>query len=256
MIEQFTKQSQIENGYISAKKKVINGKHKTHWHEFFEIEYMISGEGTYSIDGKDYKITEDMLFFMTPVNFHSVDSQNVQVYNVMFSESICDSYFLARLLSCEYNAIKLDTDSAKIIKALMEELVSVADDKHHASYLISCILAKLGNLYKERTERLAPVSEATLYVIRNFRSAPSLEETAAHVGFAPSYFSEIFKKQTGENYKSFLDNIRFDYAKRLLLFTDMTILEICGESGFNDYANFVRRFKKRFGVSPSRLRKG
>ena len=138
----------------------------------------------------------------------------------------------------------------------MSELVEMQRDKQHATHLLSCIIAKLGHCVTDKTQSLSPMLQAKLYVLKNFRSAPTLEEVAAYVGFAPSYFCEMFRQQTGENYKHFLDSIRFDYAKKLLLFSDMTVLEVSGESGFPCYANFVRRFTKRFGMSPSAFRKG
>ena len=256
MIDQITKQAKLENGYISAQRKVIHGQYRNHWHEFFEIEYMIDGKGSYSIDGKEYEITPGTLFFMSPVNFHTVHAEHVQVYNIMFSESICDPLFLATLLSCECNVFHFEGRDVAIIEALMSELAAMHRDKQHATHLLSCIVAKLGHCVTDKTQSLSPMLQAKLYILKNFRSSPTLDEVAAYVGFAPSYFCEMFKQKTGENYKHFLDSVRFDYAKKLLLFSDMTVLEVSGESGFPCYANFVRRFTKRFGISPSAFRKG
>ncbi len=78
---------------------------------------------------------------------------------------------------------------------------------------------------------------------------------AEHVNLTPAYFSNFFKKNKGESFKSYLSRLRMEYAKKLVQFSDMTMLEICGESGFNDYANFERRFKKIYGESPTAMRK-
>ena len=250
IVEQLTKQSHIINGFLSTKRKTIHGSYKSHWHEFFEIEYIVSGKGSYYIDGHRHEIAPGTLFFMSPVNFHRVEADHALVYNIMFSEGVCDPYFLSRALACNRTVLRADPTTAHYLEALMEELTCAEEDKHLASYLLSCIMAKFGSFPSDRLVGVSPISDAALFVLKNFRSNPSLEEAAARAGFSTSYFSELFRKQTGSNYKRFLDNVKFDYAKKLLLFTDMTALEVCVESGFNDYANFSRRFKRRFGASP------
>ena len=67
--------------------------------------------------------------------------------------------------------------------------------------------------------------------------------------------SSIFLKDCGVNFKDYLSSIRFDYAKKMLEFSDMTVTDICFESGINDYANFERSFKAKFGISPREYRK-
>ena len=70
-----------------------------------------------------------------------------------------------------------------------------------------------------------------------------------------SHFSRKFLEETGKNFKEYLNNIRYDYARKLLVYSDMTVLQICSECGFDDYPNFVRRFKMKTGSSPTEYRK-
>lgn len=255
MIQQFTKQSNIENGFVAASQKTLHGSYVDHWHEFFEIEYFLSGNGSYCIDGHCYAIQPGTLFFMSPVNFHKVQAEHAQVFNLMFSESICAPYYLTQALSQNICMLQAAGSDAVYLEALMRELVRVQNDKNLASHLLSCILAKIGSYIGKEQNKTAPMSEAVLFVLKNFRLNPSLAETAKAIGFAPSYFSEKFKEETGVNYKQFLCNLQFDYAKKLLLCTDMTVLAICVECGFGDYANFVRQFKRHFSVTPTEFRK-
>lgn len=53
-------ESYINN--IGASKKRINGDYSIHWHDFYEIEFILDGSGTYIIDGIDYPIKKGMLF--------------------------------------------------------------------------------------------------------------------------------------------------------------------------------------------------
>ena len=84
-MNRYSKTKFIENGYLKASKKPENNFVDTHFHDFFELEYIISGSGTYTVDGKDYPIEAGSLFFLTPLNYHCVDIKDAELYNVMFS---------------------------------------------------------------------------------------------------------------------------------------------------------------------------
>ena len=143
-MERFGKSQNIGEGAIAASIKPLTRFHATHWHEFYEIEYVLSGEGDYCIDGKHYPMGAGMLFFMTPLNFHSVDTKDCRVVNVMFSERLCDGVLLARWLAtvgCQ--AVALQGESRQLLEALLCELAQSGSDERYASGLMNAILGKL-----------------------------------------------------------------------------------------------------------------
>ena len=56
-------------------------------------------------------------------------------------------------------------------------------------------------------------------------------------------------------FKEALDELRFSYAQKLLVFTELSVKEIQFRSGFYDYANFARRFRQKYGITPTQYRK-
>lgn len=70
-----------------------------------------------------------------------------------------------------------------------------------------------------------------------------------------AYLGQMFKKQYGESFKDYLNNIRVDKAKELLLNSDMKVNEIASEVGYNDVDYFINRFIARIGCTPARFRK-
>ena len=78
----------------------------------------------------------------------------------------------------------------------------------------------------------------------------SLTSAAAHVGLSPTYFSTLFKKETGRNFSDFLSEVRIEKAKELLSRTCMPINEVAYEVGFSDYRYFGQIFKKYTGMTP------
>ena len=89
----------------------------------------------------------------------------------------------------------------------------------------------------------------------HFRSNISAEAVAKTVHLSPNYFSEYFKKQTGEKFSLFVLRLRIDFAANLLKISDLSVKEVAFESGFNSAAYFSNTFKDFYGMSPDRYRK-
>jgi AraC-like DNA-binding protein len=83
----------------------------------------------------------------------------------------------------------------------------------------------------------------------------SSAEAAACLGMSPSRFSRFFHRATGNNYTDFINRIRVNRACQLLMSTDRQVTHICYEVGFNNVANFNRRFLEIKGVTPSVYRR-
>lgn len=260
MIERFTKSQNISADGISVERKLICGEFKTHWHDFVEIEFILSGNGQYIIDGEKYDIEKNMLFFMTPINFHRVIiNDTAEIVNIMFSENICNNNTLFTLASgISENAVHFSEPDAMFVKCLLNELetaVGQKDKVYYSSILDTLLLKTVKRTRNKSIPTLTYVQSAMLYVLNNFRSEVKLSDIADYVGLSPAYLSSVFSKESGVNFKEYLNSIRFEYAKKMLTYSDMSVSEVCYESGFDDYANFIRSFKARFGISPGKFKK-
>jgi ligand-binding sensor protein/AraC-like DNA-binding protein len=102
-------------------------------------------------------------------------------------------------------------------------------------------------LYKDNII-LKPALE---YIQENFHMAISLDDMAAKCNISTSYFSKLFKKAKGDNFANYINKIRIEKAKEYLETTDMPILNIGFELGFEDCGYFIKVFKKFEGMTPS-----
>ena len=73
-------------------------------------------------------------------------------------------------------------------------------------------------------------------------------------GFSSSYFSTLFRKETGKNFLEYLMDVRIEEAKTLLRESRMTIEAVAKAVGVNDYKRFSKTFKKTTGSSPKEYR--
>jgi AraC-like DNA-binding protein len=83
----------------------------------------------------------------------------------------------------------------------------------------------------------------------------SAAELAAELGMSESRFSRFFRRATGNNFTDFVNRVRISRACQLLMDTDQQITHICYEVGFNNVANFNRRFLQSKGMTPSEFRR-
>lgn len=92
------------------------------------------------------------------------------------------------------------------------------------------------------------------HVFTHYAKPITLGDVAALVGMSENYFSSFFRKTTGNRFVEFLNRVRISRACTLLAETDRQITHICYDVGFNNVANFNRRFHELKGVTPSEYR--
>ena len=85
--------------------------------------------------------------------------------------------------------------------------------------------------------------------------ALSMSEFAAELGMSESRFSRFFRRATGNNFIDFVNRVRISRACLLLMETNRYITHICYDVGFNNVANFNRRFLEIKGMTPSEFRR-
>lgn len=98
------------------------------------------------------------------------------------------------------------------------------------------------------------IKKAMIYISKNFQLNITLDEVADYVHLHPSYFSTLFKQSIGSSFKEYVNMVRIEESKRLLLNTDYSIINIALAVGFEDQSYFTKVFKKYTGVTPKQYR--
>ncbi len=227
-----------------------------HVHDFFEIEYVFSGSGTYLVDGKEYEITPGKLCLVSPATAHAFLSPDAVIGTVSFSANLCDEALLSQFDFANSSIwMTLSESDQKFMDVNLRELVNNTNDRDYVVLLLNTIIARISKSFSQtncNANAFSPIKRAILYITANFKRNISREDAAAHAGLTPSYFSALLKEEVGMSFKEYLDSLRFDYAAHLLLHTDRTVQQVCLDSGFSNYENFIRRFTARYGVSPKK----
>ena len=138
-----------------------------------------------------------------------------------------------------------------------EELAGFSSMDDFADRLIELTVTlweKISNGRLDSAKKLA--EDAKQYIADHYgESKLSVDDICSHLGVGTSYFSSVFKKETGVSFVTYLTEIRMNEAQRLLDTTDEKSYIIAGMVGYEEPNYFSYVFKKHFGISPSRYRK-
>ena len=99
-----------------------------------------------------------------------------------------------------------------------------------------------------------PIKKAVQYIEENFSRPISLQHVARLVHLNPSYFSVLFKQETGLTFSDFVTRKRLALAKQLLLSTSLSIEEVARMAGYGTAKYFSELFRNRVGMTPGRYR--
>jgi YesN/AraC family two-component response regulator len=258
----FTAQEYIgETNEISVTKKEEKSDFPLHWHDFFEIEIIIGGNGTQILNGNEYKLTRGCAYLLSPTDYHSVKPEpQIELYNIMFHERFLSEEFLHTITE-EYTNNIFYFEEKDLTEVLQLCNIIETEFKKERKYksefmrnLLDCFLIIfLRNIksYVKTPNKSTHIQKALLYIQLHFKDDPSLVETAKFVNLNPNYFSQIFKKHVGTNYNDYLTSIKLSYAKKLLASRCFSVTEVCFASGFTSLSNFMKVFKQSTGISPA-----
>ena len=106
----------------------------------------------------------------------------------------------------------------------------------------------------EQVKHVDLLSKAISYISANYMHKITLEDLAAHIYLSPSYLCRIFKEEMKTNFSSYLNKVRVEKSKILLLSEQLSITEIAILVGFCDQSYFNKVFKKLTGLTPKKFR--
>lgn len=144
-------------------------------------------------------------------------------------------------------------EARRDIKLIPKTIGSVESTKEYLSGLFSFALSMRDKISNNRYGSV--ISDAKAYIAENFaKSDFSLNMISTHIGVSPSYFSSIFKQETGQSFVEYLTKVRIDKACELLKCTTLRTSEIGEQVGYNDPHYFSATFKKVTGQSPKEFK--
>ncbi|GGK42773.1 MULTISPECIES: AraC family transcriptional regulator [Flavobacteriaceae] len=250
---------------------------KLHQHKEIQISVVIAGEGTFVIGDcvgdfkqhdifvlgenlphvfkrdKAFKQKTEMVSLFFSKNSFGEDFFNLPEFS--FFKKFFDNAVLGYKVQSYKQEISLILSKIKTLSKYYQfinflevlRLISEAEKRE---------LSSLINLKKYAGNEGKRMSDIFQYTMDNFHKEVTLHDVANIANMTPNAFCRYFKQRTTKTFVNFLIDIRIGNACKLLAKNnDLSITEISYKSGFNNLANFNRKFKSIKGITPSEYRK-
>lgn len=232
-----------------------------HTHGMYELLYFVSGDATFVIEDKRYKLRRGDMVLIRPMKYHYIviDSparyerygilfderalrvdntnmvdENVEVINLLERANISDIFKKLDYYSEHLN----DKDFGDVTVLLIKELFYDLSIKKHISE-------------KDSAHINPTLTKALRYINENLFTMKSISEVAEEIFVTESYLFRLFKSELKKSPKKYINDKRLLAAQNLIQMGEMptAVYERCG---FSDYTSFYRNYKDYFGYPPSK----
>ncbi len=210
---------------------------RTHW----LLHFIVSGYGKFFINGKEYSLGAGEMFTIPPFveTYYEADSKEPWSYIWVGFECDLLPVVLEDRVACP-SALHIFRDMKKC-----EEF-----ENGRNLYLLSKIIELFALLDDRHTTAAGYVEQAKSYIELQYMLGIGVEDIARHLGINRSYFSDIFRKETGLSPAKYLMRHRMTIARSLLQNSKMSVATTAHSVGYPDVFTFSKAFKKYCGISP------
>lgn len=270
-----------KRGYLVQQFKIFRIKDylsplKFHYHSFHKIIIFISGEVTYTIEGKSYPLLPRDIIFVSAGEIHRPTATGNKLYErivIYISPEYLQKYShanedLARCFSSaaqHSSVMHLTPGKSHDLLFHLEKLERNFHAKGFASDLYSEILFIEFMILLNRAllsheiddmhfavydKKILPILK---YINDNLFDELSIDSLAEKFFISKFHMMRRFKTATGYSIHQYITSKRLLQA-RTLLHSDLSLTKICFDCGFRDYSTFSRAFKELFQQTPSEYR--
>ncbi len=256
------------NDAVVSRYYIKRYRRPSHIHQFAEIGYILDGEITVTVNGHVEVARKGDIVFVSPYTFHryySKDDNPVDLWLFMFSYSILSNIMHEGEMVIKYDRAVF-TPSEEVRRLLesrifdtKEELVYPDEvEARRIRAFLYPIIDEYLSCAKVVKESCGTGTDAVLkalnFMSEHFRENISLSSAAAAIGYSESHVSHSFSSILEASFRECLNMFRIEYAKKLILTTNMSIVTISIESGFNCERSFHRAFFKSMNFTPTKYR--
>ena len=181
------------------------------------------------------------IFFESGMNFDILKVRVIELVVMISRAAIAAGVDAAELLGLNYSYLT-ELNKVSDLDDLLQKLASVLEN----------FISKVSRV-KERKKTIR-VNTMRDFIHQNFTRRLAARDIAAAAGLSVSRALHLFKDETGQSVSCYINRMKIDYGKYLLLNTETSLADLAGELGFYDQSHFTRMFKSFEKMTPSNYR--
>lgn len=244
-----------------------------HHHDFYEVYFLLSGDVTYTIESRLYRVMPGEVLLISPRELHQVcirpEMSAYERYTLWVDPQLLRQFSSERtdLSRCfdpsrpNYdNLLKLTPEEQRLVRSLFETLWQEYDSSAYGSDLLrKSILAQLlvavNRMSAQTVSRPETyssnriVTAAVEYINQHYGAPLSLDLLAEQFFVSKYHLSHEFNRQVGTSVHRYILKKRLLNARQLMAAGESPS-QVYGRCGFGDYAGFYRAFRSEYGVGP------
>ncbi|WP_416147697.1 response regulator transcription factor [Salipaludibacillus sp. HK11] len=147
---------------------------------------------------------------------------------------------------------QLHSDKAKVLHSQVNAISNITQIKDYMYKFMEDIIHYLGT---ETVTQHEEIIKAKLYVEENIDKKIRMEDASNHLYMNSSYFSRLFRKETGMTFTEYVTKTKVEKSKTYLIETDLTVEEISNKLGYENTSYYIKLFKKYYATPPMEYRK-
>lgn len=237
----------------------------------YEISYIVSGKGTFYINGKQYGVKEGDIFISRPEEIHSGQADSIDPFRYFYigfdfihsSDGENPYLHVEKLLKGMNNPVMKDKLEIQVpfLNAL-KEFNNITQYSHIMikTYIEQIIILMYRNFFSEWSNSYSPIQEskgskhivytAISYIDNNILKIKDLAEVSDSIGYSYSYISHLFSEETGLTLRDYHAGKKLNKAIELLKSGDYSVTKIAEMLHYESIHSFSKAFKKSVGISP------
>lgn len=261
---------------IFYKETTSNLEIKAHFHNSYEIIYIIEGKAEFIINNRTYEVNANDMAFLSHLESHElkVTGYPYRRYYILIDPGYFQSKINEPVLTSIFkhrpdqfrHVISLESTEQQYIISAIKSMQQENDNKKAlwevalGSWLQSIFIFLYRN-YRDSfpitalNNSVDIILQTQKYIEQHYTDEISLKHISNLFHIDMYYLSHLFKKVTGFNFKEYLIRQRLSKAKDLLYYSNDNITQVASNSGFNNVNHFIRIFKKFEGTTPYQYRK-
>ena len=262
----------LENFRLFHLRSESGEKVDFHYHEFCKLLFLVSGQGSYFVDGKRYLLSAGDLVLIGSRSVHKPELAEGSTYGriIIYSSrdylqqmSAQDCDLLSLFSGSHGHVLRLKEQRRKAVFSLVSKLERDLSQEAFGRTILSQadllhLLVELGrsmedsatNLPRPSVPENRRVVEIMEYLDRNLAEEIDMDALAERFFISKYYMMRLFQKETGTTIYGYLTQKRLLKARELIS-SGMRAMESCYACGFHSYSSFTRAYGKYFGTTPT-----
>ena len=240
-----------------------------HMHRDFELSWVLDGETEVRFGPERLRLKKNDLFISNPYDIHELHSASPAL---ILSLQVSPAFFMpffSRIEHLVFPDHRFPPEAAPSARAMLYR-IAVDYLKKGPLYELLCasgINQLFHRLFSDlpfgsRTNRelLQSRKKGNLmgkivdYIDRHSGEKLLLSDIAENENLNLYYLSHLFKNSFGMPFQEYLSRVRCEKARKQLILTDLSLLDICLGCGFSDPKYFNRDFRRQYGCTPRQYR--